>query len=191
MPTWRSWLDSVSNEDFAESDYFKNYEAMLADEQLNQLLEDDDLYITFYLHPILRKYIHDFHVKSKRIRLVEVGEEPLNEIMMRCRLMITDYSSASWDMFYMKKPVIFYQFDEEEYNKVHGSYMDFEKDLFGERVRTLEALVDCLRDAKKRDFTLKQEYLAKWEKAFAYVDTNNSKRILEQIKKRNWDSMDS
>ena len=115
-----------------------------------------------------------------------MGEQPLNEIIMRSSLMITDYSSASWDMFYMRKPVIFYQFDVEDYNAVHGSYMDFDKDLFGERVMTVSQLLTSLKENTKNGFVLKPEYQAKWEKAFAYVDKNNAKRILEQINKRDW-----
>ena len=186
MPTWRGWLDSISNEAFCESEYYKNYEALLTNKEVIAFLEQEDVRMTFYLHPILRKYIHNFKVSSDRIKLVAVGEQPLNEIIMRSSLMITDYSSASWDMFYMRKPVIFYQFDVEDYNAVHGSYMDFDKDLFGERVMTVSQLLTSLKENTKNGFVLKPEYQAKWEKAFAYVDKNNAKRILEQINKRDW-----
>ena len=186
MPTWRGWLDSVSDEDFAKSEYYKNYQSLLKNKRLLAFLEEKDYQVTFYLHPILRNYIHHFKVDSDRIQLVAVGECPLNEIMMRSSVMITDYSSASWDMFYMRKPVVFYQFDEEDYNLVHGSYMDFEKDLFGDRAKTVEEVVESLIRCVEAGCTLKTEYEKKWEKAFAYVDQNNSKRILEQILKRDW-----
>lgn len=186
MPTWRGWLDSVSDSDFCESEYYKNYQSLLKSEKLNAFLEEQDYQMTFYLHPILRNYIHNFKVENKRIHLVAVGECPLNEIIMRSSIMITDYSSASWDMFYMQKPVIFYQFDEDDYNLVHGSYMDFEKDLFGDRAKTVEDVVKSLTRTVETGCKLKPEYQEKWEKAFAYVDQNNSKRILEQILKRDW-----
>ncbi|MDD5950112.1 MAG: CDP-glycerol glycerophosphotransferase family protein [Lachnospiraceae bacterium] len=183
MPTWRSWLDSVSDEEFCKSSYFNHYEELLTNARLLGLLEREDLYLTFYLHPIVRKYIHDFHVTNERIQLIPFGQKPLNEIIMRSRLMITDYSSASWDMFYLKKPVIFYQFDVEDYTDIHGSYMDFEKDLFGDRANTIEELTACIQKAVHQGYKLDDAYLEKWDKAFAYVDNNNSKRILQKIQK--------
>lgn len=183
MPTWRSWLDSVSDEEFCKSTYFKHYEELLTAPVLMELLEKEDLYLTFYLHPIVRKYIHDFHVTNERIQLIPFGEKPLNEIIMRSKLMITDYSSASWDMFYLKKPVIFYQFDVEDYTDIHGSYMDFDKDLFGDRANDITELAFCIEKAVKQHYQLEDKYLNKWENAFAYVDGDNSKRILQKIQK--------
>jgi CDP-glycerol glycerophosphotransferase (TagB/SpsB family) len=183
MPTWRNWLDSISDEEFCESNYFKHYEELLESERLKELLEQKDLYLTFYLHPIMRNYIHVFQRGSRRIRLIAFGEQPLNEIMMRSKLMITDYSSASWDMFYMKKPVIFYQFDAKDYLDIHGSYLDFEQELFGARAVQLDSLLDCITSAVDNDFKLDEQYHEKYERAFLYVDDHNSERILKAIQK--------
>lgn len=183
MPTWRSWLDSVTDEEFCQSSYYKHYEGLLSDGDLQRFMEEEDLTITFYLHPIMGEFIKDFSVCNPRIRLISFGEQPLNEIIMRAKLMITDYSSAAWDMFYLKKPVIFYQFDVEDYEAVHGSYLDFEKDLFGRRAFSIEELVYRIKQVAKDGYQLEKEYLAKWDDAFAYVDHNNSERILEAINK--------
>jgi CDP-glycerol glycerophosphotransferase (TagB/SpsB family) len=103
--------------------------------------------------------------------------------MMRSKLMITDYSSASWDMFYMKKPVIFYQFDAKDYLDIHGSYLDFEQELFGARAVQLDSLLDCITSAVDNDFKLDEQYHEKYERAFLYVDDHNSERILKAIQK--------
>ena len=42
-------------------------------------------------------------------------------------MLITDYSSVSWDIYYMEKPILFYQFDLEQYNETNGSYIDMDK----------------------------------------------------------------
>ncbi len=183
MPTWRSWLDSVSDAEFCRSKYFRHYEQLLTDSSLLRFLEQEDLYITFYLHPIIRKYIDDFRVDSDRVNLIAFGEIPLNEIIMRCRMMVTDYSSASWDMLYLKKPVIFYQFDVEDYKDIHGSYMNFDEDLFGDRASTVEQLIFYIKKTAGRDFAMDEQYVSKREKAFTYIDNDNSKRIWKAIMK--------
>lgn len=42
-------------------------------------------------------------------------------------MLITDYSSICWDFFYQKKPVYFYQFDINKFNKIRGSYVNIEE----------------------------------------------------------------
>ena len=61
---------------------------------------------------------------------------------MRCSMLITDYSSVCWDVYYMDKPVLFYQFDYDMYNQAHGSYINMENDLFGNRSTTEDALLN-------------------------------------------------
>lgn len=181
MPTWRSWLDSVSDEEFCKSSYFKHYEGLLTDEDLLRFIEQEDIYITFYLHPIMEEFIDDFRVCGDRISLISFGEQPLNEIIMRSKLMITDYSSAAWDMFYLKKPVIFYQFDAKDYEAIHGSYLDFETELFGRRAQTIQELVFRIKQVVEQNYEIEEEYLEKWDSAFAYVDDKNSERIMKAV----------
>lgn len=42
----------------------------------------------------------------------------VQQLLKESLLLITDYSSVFFDMMYMNKPVIFYQFDENQYRKV-------------------------------------------------------------------------
>jgi CDP-glycerol glycerophosphotransferase (TagB/SpsB family) len=106
--------------------------------------------------------------------------------MMRCKLLITDYSSVCWDVFYQGKPVIFYQFDTEQYNEAHGSYIDLETDLFGDRVEKQEELFAVMEEYIQNGFTLKEKYQKMRPDCYKYIDKNNSQRICEEIIKRGW-----
>lgn len=183
MPTWRNWLDEAENSTFLHSDYYKNYSKLLESKRLNKLLEDNNLMVNFYIHPKFKDYIGNFDVTSKRMRLIPYGEEPLNELMMRCKLLITDYSSVCWDVYYMNKPILFYQFDYDLYNKVHGSYINMEKDLFGYRSLTMDKLLDDFENAIKNNFKQPKEFEEMRESTFAFTDKNNSARIVLEIKK--------
>ncbi|MGN0477753.1 MAG: CDP-glycerol glycerophosphotransferase family protein [Ruminococcus sp.] len=186
MPTWRSWLDEIQDSDFVKSDYYKHYMELLHSERLKKILEDNDLTLNFYIHPKFKDYIGNFNVDSNRIRIIPYGEEPLNELMMRCKLLITDYSSVCWDVFYMNKPILFYQFDYDMYNSIHGSYINMETELFGDRSLTLDKLLDDLEKSIKMKFKLPYEYKLMREDSYAFIDKNNCSRIVQQIRHLKW-----
>lgn len=186
MPTWRNWLEEVSDETFMASDYYRDYMALLNSEWLAEYLERWDVYLDFYIHPKFREYIKNFTISGDRVKLIPFGTQPLNQLMMECRLLVTDYSSVCWDVYYQGKPVIFYQFDVEQYNETQGAYIDLEKDLFGDRATTPEQLFALLEEAAENGFRLKPKYADMRESMYKYLDHNNSQRTCEEIMKRNW-----
>ncbi len=183
MPTWRSWLEEVSSDIFMQSDYYKYYSQLLTSSALSGVLEDNGIELVFYLHPKFAAYIDTFHDKvSKNVRYVAFGEEPLNELMMQCSMLITDYSSVCWDVLYLNKPVLFYQFDYELYNLAHGSYINMERELLGDRATDAHTLIGYIDEYAHRDFKTKPHYQQMIDHYFAYRDNNNSKRIYEFLK---------
>jgi len=46
-------------------------------------------------------------------------------------LLIADYSSVVWDLYYLSKPVICYQFDKEECIQDQGMFLGLNKELVG------------------------------------------------------------
>ncbi|MFP3153697.1 CDP-glycerol glycerophosphotransferase family protein [Lachnospiraceae bacterium ZAX-1] len=185
MPTWRSWLEHTSDETFKKSSYYRNYMELLQSEQLKELLVKHDLELTFYIHPKFKEYMKNFVVTNEeRIHLTPFGQEPLNGIMMRCKMLITDYSSVSWDVLYMKKPVVFFQFDYDGYMSQSGSYMDLKTQLLGERVERVGSLLQVIEQYADNGFALREEYEKKQHDYFKYIDQDNSKRICEAIVQR-------
>ena len=181
MPTWRSWLEEKSTEEFLKSDYYENYKRLLSSDYLNEILSQNNVKLIFYIHPKFKDYINEFNVSEENIELIPFGSEPLNEIIKKCHMLITDYSSVAWDVYYLKKPVLFYQFDYEMYNKVHGSYLNMEEELFGERYTNHEDLLKGIEKQIKNNFVENEKYKHLRENYFAYIDNNNSKRTYEFI----------
>lgn len=186
MPTWRVGLDNVTEEEFCKSEYYLRFRELLNSPHLKNILEKYDAYVCFYIHPKMREYFGSFSSGLERVTLISFGECQLNELIMRCKMLVTDYSSVSWDVFYQKKPVLFYQFDMEQYNKKNGSFIDLEKDLFGDRAEDLNTLLDLLEETIEGGFIVKEKYAALYENSYAYVDDENSRRICEEIQKRTW-----
>ena len=184
MPTWRNWLDSVSDEAFENSDYFRNYMQLLNSERFSEILEKYDLQIYFYLHAKFQSHLKTFRIASNRIHVLSFGDTPVNEMLMKCRMLITDYSSVCWDMLYQNKPTLFYQFDLDQYNEAHGSYIDMHKDLFGDRAETSSELFDLIEKAAEHDFALKPAYARQRSEYFQFKDQQHSQQICKAIKRR-------
>lgn len=181
MPTWRSWLEEKSVDEFKKSDYYSNYMKMLQSKKLAKILEENHVKLVFYIHPKFKDYLNEFNISKNNIEIIPFGKEPLNEIIKRCSMLITDYSSVCWDVFYLKKPVLFYQFDYTMYMQAHGSYLDMEHDLFGDRYTEYEDLIQGIERYIRNNFKEHEKYVRMRNYYFEYRDHDNSKRTYEYI----------
>ncbi len=186
MPTWRNWLGRESSEnkgmDFTETEYFKNWNGFLNSERLAQILERYDAKLMFYPHRNMQKFIDSFTTCSDRIIVADWRKHDIQTLLRKAALMITDYSSVFFDFSYMRKPVIFYQFDEQEFRqKQYGQgYFDYKNTVLGKWTDDRETLLDMLAKSLEDNNPLLDKQVT--EQFFPYVDTKNSERIYETVK---------
>ena len=193
MPTWRKWLFSSINlttgvwsplPNFIDSHYFKFYNDLLNHPRLIDTCEQCGYRIAFYPHPMIRLsgLIDNF---SFRFADVLPSTIPYRDIYAQSDLVVTDYTSAVFDFAYLRKPIVYTQFDKEEfYSGKHSfgkGYFDYERDGFGEVTYTLEETVDCLIDYMKHGCQLKDKYRERIDHFFAFNDRNNCERVYEKV----------
>ncbi|WP_257063040.1 bifunctional glycosyltransferase/CDP-glycerol:glycerophosphate glycerophosphotransferase [Priestia megaterium] len=144
MPTWRNWIKTEKQ--LFESDYWNRYMALFKNPDFNRILEERDLTVTFFPHYQMQQLIKSFPVLGERIRIARQGEETVQSLLKRHSILITDYSTVSFDFAYMNKPVFFYQFDYDEFYSKHYNEgpINHKKDLFGERAEEEQALINLL-----------------------------------------------
>ncbi len=181
MPTWRGWMEYDTDEEFRESEYFRVYASLLNSRKLRDLLEERGITLNFYLHPKFAAHIGQFRAGCPRIRLIPSGERPLNELLMRCSMLVTDYSSVAWDVYYQEKPVVFFPFDLELYEEMQGSYIDMERDAFGDVVRTEEELISAIQKYAGNGFHEDARHAARRDYLLPLRDDKNSERIYRKI----------
>ena len=186
MPTWRSWLEDQSDEVFCSSEYYQTYMNLLQNRELLDFLREKRVKLVFYIHPKLREFLRNFRAESETVELIPFGGRALNELIMECSALVTDYSSVAWDVYYIKKPVIFYQFDAELYERSTGSYIDMNTELFGPRCLTETELVRTIEDCVQNDFQEQPHFAEMREKYFAFHDQNNCKRTYDFILKQGY-----
>lgn len=179
MPTFRNYLTKGSIE---STIFFRKWNSLLNNEELINFIEEKDLTIYFYVHSKMHKYIDKFKSISKNIIIVR--DEDLNELIKESALLVTDYSSVYMDFAYMFKPVIYYQFDYNEYRNsgFKEGYFKYSKDAFGKLVIDEEDLVKKIIAYVMMNYKIEKIYADRINKFFTNKDKENSNRVYEAIK---------
>lgn len=181
MPTWRKWMDGMTAERFVNTPFYKEYNAFLNSDRLKTALLENNVRIAFFLHPYFKDYVHLFNVDESIIDQYGYLDVDMGEEIMRSSMMISDYSSVLWDMYYLKKPVLFYQFDQENYLETEKSYMNYDTELFGDVAFTADDVIDEIIGYANNNFAEKPVYSEMRKKYFTYMDQSNSERIFKTI----------
>lgn len=183
MPTWRSSLRTCSRHTFMESDYFKNYNAFLNNKELSALLAEKDYELVFYPHFEVHRFLDCFQCSDPRVKIADFKNNDVQDLLIHTDVLITDYSSVFFDYAYMRKPVIYYQYDEaafraEQYGK---GYFDYKDNGFGVVVETQDAVIDTLKHIFSNGLEPDALYLDRMNSFFKFNDTENCKRVYEAI----------
>ncbi|EPS9869776.1 CDP-glycerol:glycerophosphate glycerophosphotransferase, partial [Campylobacter lari] len=160
MPTWRAGIvGSITNfskrglkENFKQSEYFQKWNSLLNNDSLKKLCELYSYTIVFNPHPNIIPYLKEFNLPSY-IKIANQNES-LQMLFCNSSLMITDYSSVAFEMAYLEKPTIYYQFDKEDFFSSHTlqkGYFDYKKNSFGPVVDNQENLLKELENLLRND----------------------------------------
>ncbi|MGW7859280.1 CDP-glycerol glycerophosphotransferase family protein [Staphylococcus xylosus] len=176
MPTWRDWLNS----DFAfnNSEYMQRYLNLINNKKLKRLCEVYNLEVNFYPHYRAQEFFK-YHLDNinSEINSIELGEQTVQDLLIEHDILITDYSSVSFDFSYMNKPVIFYHFDVDQFFR-KGILRPIEETFIGDIIYNENELI------KRIELLLKSNYYENtddFSKIFDYRDHNNSKRVYKAI----------
>ena len=184
MPTWRG-SDYPRGERFYETAFYRRFQSMLENPRLLSLLKEHDLRLIFYPHIEMQEELGKFKSPSERIILADWHDYDVQTLLMRCSLLITDYSSVFFDIGYMEKPVIYYQFDMEEFRKFHyqKGYFSYEKHGFGPVIQAEEALVDAISDCVGNGFRMQKEYRDRLDAFYSVRDELNCERTYQILRR--------
>ena len=180
-PTYRDWLIK-SEKEFCNSAFYQKYSALLSDQRLINFLKEKKQTIKFSLHNDFEKYRHLFDCfENDVVHITDIHQESISNRIRYCKMMITDYSSIVFDVVYLGKPAIFFQFDRKEYNSTRGSYIDMEVDLPGPVLNDTEEVIEEIIGIISRDYSVEEKYLDKASRYYDFHDSDNSKRIYQTI----------
>lgn len=190
MPTWRRELsvskyvkDVQDRENFIESNYYRTYQSLLNNVLLWEQLKKYNYKLIFYLHYNMQKYSDCFCGNHEHIVIMNKDEADVADLLMRAKLVITDYSSISNDVAYMEKPLIYYQFDKNSYRKLQyeEGYFSYERDGFGNVIENEEDLLEQLIRYFENNMQNDKLYIERSRKFFVKKDRKNCSRIYKAI----------
>lgn len=191
MPSWREWIASKNeyskkyedNTNFSKTEYYQKYQELINSKQLIEILEKYDLTLYFYPHRNMQKYISNFSTTSDRIKIVDNKNSEIRNLLIESAVMITDYSSVALDFAYMKKNVIYYQFDEKRFREAQykKGYYDYRTAGLGKVCSTSAEVVKETERIYEKDLKLSSEFEEAHKKYFEIFDNKNSERIFYEL----------
>nr|WP_274637828.1 CDP-glycerol glycerophosphotransferase family protein [Microbacterium bovistercoris] len=189
MPTWRDYLvgdmgttsaDRERVAAFSQSLYSRSWQEFLRRPEVAGLAAQGNE-LVFMPHPNMHGYLDEFPVPPF-VRRVSYADENVRELLVGSTALVTDYSSVAFNAAYLHIPVLYFQFDAEEYRARHterDAYFDYTESGFGPVISDARAAALALERivAEGADPT----YGRRMDDAFPVRDGANCERVFRAM----------
>lgn len=192
MPTWREWIADEDyrlelyegTKDIAKTNYFVQWKAFIEDEEIKRLAETYNVQFLFFPHRNMQKYMEYFPKGNEYIQIVSNKDWDIQKLLKTAALMITDYSSVFFDFIYMKKPLVFYQFDYDMFRK--GQYgqgmFDYRNNDFASSYTDRKEVFKEVEYYLKNNYEVSEKYIEEHHRYFPLYDQMNCARVYDVVK---------
>ena len=140
-------------------------------DRLSRELKEDQIFV-ICPHPVMQNQI----IEKAYDNIMVIRDISTTEMMFAADMLLTDYSSVIFEFSLLNKPIAFYCYDLDSYNR--DFYLDYEKDLPGDVFTTQEELTAYLR---KTDYLPDDKLKTFQSRYMAACDGESSKRVADAI----------
>lgn len=143
---------------------------------------DSDTVFLIKLHPFASSVLTFSEEEKEAIgeKILNISDTVSTETALCCAdVVITDYSSLIFEYALLSRPMIFYAYDLDEYEKERGFYYDYRSFVPGKIAKNTDELIDCIKNAEK-DFDKKAVEAFK-NKFMSACDGHSTERIFQQL----------
>lgn len=151
-----------------------NFKLKLDIELMKEKLEKMGYILFLRLHPSIKK--DDISVDN--IFSYDFSKyEQVSDLLIVSDILISDYSSIIFEFSIMKKPILFYSYDVEEYIKDRGFYYNYYEFIPNKINYTTEELINSIIN-KEWDLERIEEFARYFFNPF---DGNSTERVLKEV----------
>ncbi len=141
-----------------------------------EFLEETNSVLIVKLHPFVKRRIEIPDEYADRI-LDASDYREVNDILFIVDVLITDYSSIIYEMSLLRKPMLFFAFDQKYYEATRDFYEPYEELVPGKIVNSFDDLMTALRE-KDFEFEKMEGFI---KKNFTYTDGKSTDRVIDQL----------
>ena len=176
MPTWRIWEYKDIHFDFENSKYYKMMKRIF-----DSIPEEYQDKVIILPHPLFVNMAKNMEFNLKKYMITDVKYDI---ILRDTKVLITDYSSISYDAFYRGTNVIFYWEEKDECLTHYGEnakIMLNEENTFGDVCYSIEDLKKVIR--KNYEQGQEKQYKHNYTQIVEFQDGKNTERLIKMLKK--------
>ncbi|MGP4963614.1 CDP-glycerol:glycerophosphate glycerophosphotransferase [Psychrobacter celer] len=196
MPTWRNYIvgETVGagsntrslNQKFFESNYARSWKSLLKSNELYNLANKHEYQIVFAPHANIAPYLDQFDLPDYiQICYTNNNDQSIQDLFLTSKVLITDYSSITFEMAILNKAILYYQFDRDEMfsgeHTVQKGYFSYEQHGFGPVAETESALLKALNEIVSNNGEALSPYKERIHHTFPFRDGKNCQRVYDSI----------
>ncbi len=108
--------------------------------------------------------------------------DDITDLYLVTDLLITDYSSVFFDFANLKRPMLFYMYDLENYrDNLHGFYLNIEESLPGPILQTNEEVCEAIRDIENIQEAYAEKYQKFYDEFCCLDDGHAAERVVDTV----------
>ncbi len=185
-PSWRKdlvgmidgeWITTEGK--FLQSKFYEETSRFLNSDELEKMLEENDFYLDFKLHPILERYKHLYNITNDRVTMAaSVISETQYKIFM------TDFSSFVYDFVYLEKPIIYFLPDRDMFRAGMNDYREIDipfEEGFGDLALTAKQAIDAISKILNNGCNPEKKYMDRMQGFFLHKDNHQSDRLYDAL----------
>ena len=195
FPTWRNYLfknftnfdnTAISDGEFqriTSEPYFKNWHEFLVSKELRKLCDEFGYQLVFCAHAKVLDFIEYFEI-PEYVQILINENSSLQELFSNSSLLITDYSSVAFDISYLNKPILYFQFDRDVFWKMQSfrqGYFSYDNDGFGSVCVNSNDLIVSIKSILINNCNNPDIYKRRILDTFCFRDQNNCQRNYNEI----------
>ena len=144
---------------------------------LHGVCAEKDAVLIVKMHPFIAQAAPIPAVLADRIIDGTRAEIDVNDLLFAVDLLITDYSSIVFEYSTLRRPMLFFAYDLDEYVESRDFYVPFAEFVPGRIARTFAEVLDALR----RDAYESEKVPAFARRHFDHLDGGATDRVIDQL----------